>query len=1169
MSLPTPPSGILDKDRPWYRGRISDAQWDRLKAKLTGGTDAGGTSYSKFIDCTQSEADKIISNLKKDPRGYPQMYMPGGGESYQIMIDFYQWLKDSYLYDDPKPEPEEIPVEVEVVEVEQKTVDEPIIVKIEAPFESTPEVKLSAPKRIRLPRRGGIITPTKVKKQSVADRMAEGFTENLLDPLLDSIQNPPAPAPPKQRKQKETLVKIKKAVKPTSSKFKSNFKESSNVKPFENLTAFLGKKVKSGLGRAADARRMATEMGMPEQKKGFYATRALGFEFGGDAIARARGTFAKSPDATLDPSLTKQQRYVQGMFGTRTIRGASNFDKKIAEVSKRFDGLQKNFDNVIKTKKSSPSSSDTVDQFNKTVEEIRDALKKGNKLQKGINEAKKDQAKLAADAANDAEMDAKEASMEQQEDNASLKNIEKAEQKKEEKKKGGGFNPFDFLKRFKGLRKLWRRIRNPVRTFKAVKRLVGQKINKALRPVKDLAANLKTKGKKVVDGAVEIGKRLKGGALDAAGKATDAVKGGVTKVGNFFAGIGSAIKGGAVRAWDATTSFAGWIGQKARAAGDLIASAPGKIGNQLKKLGVPKNWDELAKLARSDIGQKGIMLAMGPIGKYVIDQITNPKSALKVAQRGIMNKKVQMAIIKRGGRELLEKVLAKLGVKVGGQAVPGFGQVINLGYGIIEAIVRGVMGDLKGSALSLGGAIPWVGAGFSIIDIIRDIDTEAYTKHIEPNLGSIALGSGDPLVSFFNEVAGTDISTSLNSDPPEESKGGEEEPTPMNRGGVLAMTGEAGNELIIDPRSGGYNPLQSLAPIIVAMRELTKRSGPWAGPIYNFVKQTTDPIAKELNLPVTPVKSDLGGVGGEQKEMKMISRGSGGFGGILDAIGALFGGGGGVAAPQTSGAMSATLSGTAAELVGSDHEFLAEVKRLSQKYQIKEGDLLGLMASESGLNPQARNKSGATGLIQFMPNTARELGTSTSAIYGMNRAQQMKYVEKYFDYWKLPRGATAGQLYATVFAPAYASKDPSTPMYRKSDGAAYSQNIGLDANEDGVITVGELGGRIEDKKKAFGISDSGMMSSPSSPGSEAPVIAPPSSQSTQPATITPPRPQTPAPAPAQSSQGTPKVDIVSIPGLSPQPAPRPDPAAPLSDAELNQVFRGASLSDIMRARLAQ
>ena len=56
------------------------------------------------------------------------------------MIDFFQWLKDSYL---DEPEEQEIPVEVEVVEVEQKQPDEPIVIKIEAPFEPTPTQPLS------------------------------------------------------------------------------------------------------------------------------------------------------------------------------------------------------------------------------------------------------------------------------------------------------------------------------------------------------------------------------------------------------------------------------------------------------------------------------------------------------------------------------------------------------------------------------------------------------------------------------------------------------------------------------------------------------------------------------------------------------------------------------------------------------------------------------------------------------------------------------------------------------------------------------------------------------------------------------------------------------------------------------------------------------------------
>tara|TARA_Y100000385_G_scaffold220996_1_gene230616 strand:+ start:2083 stop:4074 length:1992 start_codon:yes stop_codon:yes gene_type:complete len=178
---------------------------------------------------------------------------------------------------------------------------------------------------------------------------------------------------------------------------------------------------------------------------------------------------------------------------------------------------------------------------------------------------------------------------------------------------------------------------------------------------------------------------------------------------------------------------------------------------------------------------------------------------------------------------------------------------------------------------------------------------------------------------------------------------------------------------------------------------------------------------------------------------------------------------------SSGGAMGVTLSGTAADRVGNDVEFLQEVTRLSQKYQIKEGDLLALMASESGLDPRIVNpKSGATGLIQFTPATARGLGTTTSDLLGMTRAQQMKYVEKFFDQAKLPKGATAGQLYATVIAPAYASKDPSTPLYTRADGKKYIDNAPLDANNDGTITVGEMGGRLEEKKSEFGIADSGI-----------------------------------------------------------------------------------------------
>lgn len=175
-------------------------------------------------------------------------------------------------------------------------------------------------------------------------------------------------------------------------------------------------------------------------------------------------------------------------------------------------------------------------------------------------------------------------------------------------------------------------------------------------------------------------------------------------------------------------------------------------------------------------------------------------------------------------------------------------------------------------------------------------------------------------------------------------------------------------------------------------------------------------------------------------------------------------------APDASGYATAGLSGVSQQRIGNDIEFLKEVKRVSQKYGLKEGDLLGLIASESGFDPAAGQIGGHVGLIQFSADSAKSVGTSQAALKRMSRAQQMKYVDKYFENWNLPKGANAGQLYSVVFAPAYASGDPNKVLY-SSPSAEYRSNAPLDANKDGKITVSEMGGRIQQKKKEFGISD--------------------------------------------------------------------------------------------------
>ena len=125
---------------------------------------------------------------------------------------------------------------------------------------------------------------------------------------------------------------------------------------------------------------------------------------------------------------------------------------------------------------------------------------------------------------------------------------------------------------------------------------------------------------------------------------------------------------------------------------------------------------------------------------------------------------------------------------------------------------------------------------------------------------------------------------------------------------------------------------------------------------------------------------------------------------------------------------------------------------------------MALMYSESGLDPANVNKkSNATGLIQFMPDTATTFGTSVEALKKMSAEQQLNYVEKYFLYWKSDKGfkesdfIDAGTLYALTFLPKYSRQETLC----RAGSNEYSQNKGLDKNKDGKITKTELSNRLK------------------------------------------------------------------------------------------------------------
>lgn len=147
-------------------------------------------------------------------------------------------------------------------------------------------------------------------------------------------------------------------------------------------------------------------------------------------------------------------------------------------------------------------------------------------------------------------------------------------------------------------------------------------------------------------------------------------------------------------------------------------------------------------------------------------------------------------------------------------------------------------------------------------------------------------------------------------------------------------------------------------------------------------------------------------------------------------------------------------------------KFLEKVKQIAKRLNCNYRDLLGLMNSESGINSKAVNKNGgATGLIQFTPDTAKRLGTSTTALKNMSPLEQLDYVEKFLANAKSSAGLsqndklTAGDLYTLTFLPARAKREILT----QSGENFYNYNSGLDLNKDGKITKAELGQRVKNK----------------------------------------------------------------------------------------------------------
>ena len=115
--------------------------------------------------------------------------------------------------------------------------------------------------------------------------------------------------------------------------------------------------------------------------------------------------------------------------------------------------------------------------------------------------------------------------------------------------------------------------------------------------------------------------------------------------------------------------------------------------------------------------------------------------------------------------------------------------------------------------------------------------------------------------------------------------------------------------------------------------------------------------------------------------------------------------------------------------------------------------------------------SGAIGLIQFMPSTAKALGTTSDALAGMSFTEQLEYVRRYMKTYA-SRIQSLEDCYLAVFYPAAIGRADSYVMGRRGslgfDGRVYDQNAGFDRDKDGNVTRGEVCATIRAVRAAAG-----------------------------------------------------------------------------------------------------
>jgi hypothetical protein len=127
-------------------------------------------------------------------------------------------------------------------------------------------------------------------------------------------------------------------------------------------------------------------------------------------------------------------------------------------------------------------------------------------------------------------------------------------------------------------------------------------------------------------------------------------------------------------------------------------------------------------------------------------------------------------------------------------------------------------------------------------------------------------------------------------------------------------------------------------------------------------------------------------------------------------------------------------------------EFNDKLNKIGQKLGVDPKDLLRIMKFETAgtMSPgKTNNKSQAVGLIQFMPDTASGLGTSSEELAQMSAVEQLDYVYRFYAP-KVKPGMDVGDLYMLTFMPLYVNEKDDTVLGQEGGGKLPGTRLSMD-----------------------------------------------------------------------------------------------------------------------------